>query len=104
MSIRFPKSCKTREQKSALASLVARRRWDRVHEGMVVEPVRKQRVLVALTVMRLGVDPRPALIQFVDDGLHRRRCVEEDGRTWNGLYGRKALVKWFGEVLRSAGV
>lgn len=34
MSIRFPKSCKTRAQKSAHARIVAMIRWDRVHAGM----------------------------------------------------------------------
>lgn len=38
MSIRFPRSCKTRAQRSALASLVARRRWEVVRAGRP-EPV-----------------------------------------------------------------
>lgn len=33
MSIRFPKSCRTRKQRSALASLAARRRWERHRAG-----------------------------------------------------------------------
>jgi hypothetical protein len=61
-------------------------------------------VLVALTVLRCGVDPRPVLVQIGTDGLHRRKFVEEDGRAWQGVYGRKALVAWFSEVLRSGGV
>ena len=104
MSIRFPKSCKTREARSALASLAARRRWEKVHSEAAGEPVRRKRVLIALTVLRCGIDDRPVLIQVCHDGLHQRKQIEEDGRTWTGVYGRKALVKWFGEVLRSAGV
>lgn len=34
MSIRFPKHCKTKAQKSAHARVVARIRWDRVHADM----------------------------------------------------------------------
>ena len=104
MSIRFPKSCRTRAERSARASLAARARWDGVHAGLAAEPVRKARVLLALTVMRCGTDPRPVLVQIIHDGAHRRKRVEEDGKPWKGLYGRKALVKWFAEVLKSAGV
>lgn len=103
MSIRFPKSCKTRSDRSAFASRVAQIRWDSVHSGDC-GPIREPRCLLQLTVKRSSIDPYPIPIMFVDDGLHRRRQVVESGRTWQGVYGRKALVKWFSNLLKASGV
>ncbi|HRZ18352.1 MAG TPA: hypothetical protein P5141_12375 [Candidatus Hydrogenedentes bacterium] len=102
MSIRFPKGCRTRAERSAHAARVARARWERVHAGETTE--RKRRVLLVLGVHRPAVDGRAAVVEIVDDGVHRRREFVEDGRKAKGVYSRKALLRWFGAVLESAGV
>ncbi len=103
MSIRFPKHCKTKAEKSAHASMVAMKRWDKVHAASE-EPIRTAKVLVRLTVQRVGLDPHAIPLSIVFDGGHKRKVVIEGNQEWARHYGRKALVKWFNAILKSAGV
>lgn len=104
MPIRFPKTCKTKTQKSQHASYVASVRWDRHHAAQAGEPVRTIKTLLRLQIQRVGIDSRPIPISIVSDGLHRRSMVVDPDGAWARRYGRKALVRWFNNVLKSAGV
>lgn len=104
MSIRFPKYCKTKAQKSFHASRMAKTRWDKVHADQMSESIRSTRPIILLSIQRVGIDPVAIPISIIDDGGHRRRAVSENGTPWSGLYGRKPLVKWFNSILKSAGV
>jgi hypothetical protein len=104
MSIRFPKHCKTRAQKSAHAKAVASIRWERHHAALSGEPIRKDRILATIIIQRSEIDPKPVSIQIMDDGVHRRRKIREDDLQWFGVHGRSALVSWFDQLLKSAGV
>ena len=68
------------------------------------EAMRRERVLVELSVRRVGIDPTAVPIVIVDDGGHRRRVVTEGGEAWPRVWSRSALVKWFDQILKSAGV
>jgi len=70
----------------------------------MAEEIRRDRIIVDLTIRRVGVDPRPVSVQIIDDAIHRRRGVLEDGEAWPRVWSRKALVKWFDQILKSAGV
>jgi hypothetical protein len=104
MSIRFPKHCKTRAQKSEHASRVATIGWERRHAAKAGESIRAIRPLIRLDIQRIGIDPAPVPITIMHDGLHSRKLVIESDRQWERRYGRKALVAWFNSVLKSAGV
>ena len=104
MSIRFPKHCKTKAQKSAWARRVAAIRWEKVHAAMAGEPVRQEKVLAQIVLQRIGIDPKPVSIQIVNDGIHRRRMLRVDSIPWSGVHGRSAIVSWFDQLLKSAGV